>query len=310
MPDWRWLTSLRTITRRLRARLLPVFVEHHTRFVMPESDDLCPNPIFVLGAHRSGTTLLRRILDSHPRIACPPESQFMAHFFELVMHERSMVGLADLGFHETEALRMLRQAASQFHEIYRRAKGKPRWADKTPEYVNHLPGLYRLFGSVAVFVVMFRHPLDVAISRWTRLMHLVKKPDKEHLVEICQKVRTAQEQLLEFLQLHETQCFVLFYEELVAQPERTLRGLCDYLQEPWDEALLHHDELPHDYGLEDPIVRVTRGFKPSHGNWRQWSPKQLQTALEILQPVMDRLGYTCQGPQRQSGSLTLCQRAA
>uniref|UniRef100_A0A7C4LQS8 Sulfotransferase n=1 Tax=Schlesneria paludicola TaxID=360056 RepID=A0A7C4LQS8_9PLAN len=297
MPDWRWYTSLRTIVRRLRARLLPVYVEHHTRFVTPDPTDVCANPIFVLGAHRSGTTLMRRILDSHPRIACPPESQFMVHFFNLVQHERSMIGLADLGFHEAEALRLLRQSASQFHEIYRRAKGKPRWADKTPEYVDHLPGLYRLFGDVATFVMMFRHPLDVATSRWTRLMHLVKRPDKQQLVDICQKVAVAQAHQLEFLQQHAAQTWVIFYEELVANPEQILRGMCTFLGEPWDECLLRHDELPHDYGLEDPIVRVTRGFKPSHGNWRQWSARQLRVALDILQPVMDQLGYSTDSVQ-------------
>jgi hypothetical protein len=309
MPDSRLTSYLRTIWRRLRARLLPVYVEHHTQFVTPDPDDLCPNPIFIIGVHRSGTTLLRRILDSHPDIACPPESQFMAHFFDLVQHERSMIGLADLGFHEADALRMLRQSASQFHEIYRRSKGKRRWADKTPEYVLHLPGLHKLYGGMADYVFMFRHPLDVATSRWSRLLHLVQRPGEDELITICHLVRNAEQAQLDFLEQHGHGSFVLFYEDLVARPEPVLRELCARLGETWNECLLRHDELPHDFGLEDPIVRVTRGFQPSHCNWHQWTDRQLDIALGILQPVMDRLGYTCDTAERRPVAVS-AKRAA
>ncbi|GIX05139.1 MAG: sulfotransferase [Planctomycetaceae bacterium] len=299
----RWKSRVKTLLRRIRARLLPVYVEHHTRLIPPlDETAVCTQPIFVVGAHRSGTTLLRRILDSHPHIACPPESQFMLHFFQLVTHERAMRGLRDMGFHPEEAIALLRRSAAQFHEMYRRAKGKPRWADKTPEYVSFWSGMYKLFGECASFIIMFRHPLDVAMSRWMRLMHLVRPPQEHELFDICAQVRDAQEQQLNFLeQLHADRrtYYVIFYEELVAQPREILQGMCRFLNEPWDEALLHHDEQPHDHGMEDPIVRVTRGFRPSHGNWRAWSPAQRRIAEEILSPMLDRLGYSADEITRQ-----------
>ena len=55
-------------------------------------------PIFVIGCFRSGTSLLRRILDSHSRIACPPESKFIAPLAEVFRRRNSLKGLATMGY--------------------------------------------------------------------------------------------------------------------------------------------------------------------------------------------------------------------
>ena len=49
-----------------------------------------PPPIFVLGVYGSGTTLLRYVLDSHSRICCPPESDFLSPLARLAADERSL----------------------------------------------------------------------------------------------------------------------------------------------------------------------------------------------------------------------------
>lgn len=292
MPESRLIAYARTAWRGLRARVLPVHVEHHQSFVVVDADDICRNPIFVIGTHRSGTTLLRRILDSHHNIACPPESHYLSHFFALIDDDLSLLGLAELGFPEDEALKLLRHSAGQFHEIYRRAKGKPRWADKTPEYSLHLPALQKLFGVDAQLLFVFRHPLDVAYSLWSRKWNLGAHRTGDLLVDVCRHVCDLGLAQLDFLERQPRNAHAVFYEELVRSPETVLRAACDYLGEEWDPQMLRHDEVPHDFGHEDPIARVTRGFQPSQGNWRQWSPQQLDVAASILQPIMSPLNYS------------------
>jgi len=299
----------RSFWRRLRSRLLTVRVEHRPSFVVVNPDDTCQNPVFVIGTHRSGTTLLRRILDSHRNIACPPESHYLSHFFRLMTDELAMLGLSEIGFEEAEAIKLLRRSAAQFHEIYRRSKGKPRWADKTPEYALHLPAIRKLFGTDAQLLFVFRHPLDVAYSLWVRRWNLGVHQTGDLLYDVCRHVRESGLAQLDFLASQPQPAHTIFYEELVRSPEVVLRSVCQFLDEPWDQQMLRHDEVPHDFGHEDPVARVTRGVQPSHGNWRQWSPAQLDVALGILHPLMAPLGYSWESVEHRPASLNVAPAA-
>ena len=60
--------------------------------------------------------------------------------------------------------------------------------------------------------------------------------------------------------------------------------------------MLLHDEMPHDFGCEDPIVRGTRGFRGSYENWKEWSVSEIDRAASILRPLMKKLGYSLDSP--------------
>ena len=87
-------------------------------------------------------------------------------------------------------------------------------------------------------------------------------------------------------------CSMRRYEALVKDPRPQLEGLCAFLDADWHEALLSWWNTQHDFGTEDPIVRGTRGFEPSLGNYRAWDQEQRMAAREILDDVIFRLGYT------------------
>src|SRR3712207_5675468 len=119
-------------------------------------------PFFVIGSARSGTTMLRMILNAHPDVAVPPESRFVVELWRgesVIDVER---WLHDLGAHRRfrawelplEAVRAeLGDAATVAYEdavratyrAYAAARGKKRWGDKTPRYIEHIPMLGRLF---------------------------------------------------------------------------------------------------------------------------------------------------------------------
>ena len=89
-------------------------------------------PIFIIGTHRSGTSLLRRVLDSHSAIACPPETLFIEGYLKL--YENYLDGFRGVGFQGDMLRKVICNQASYFHKSYMIAKSKKRWADKTPQY--------------------------------------------------------------------------------------------------------------------------------------------------------------------------------
>jgi len=151
-------------------------------------------PIFVVGCPRSGTTLLRLMLDAHPTLAIPPES----HFIPLVARVRSrydqpsgfdaehmaadvMRGLRFRDWHlSDDAVRAairerrpttLASAIECVFVAYADAHGKTRWGDKTPGYSIELPLISELFPE-AVFVHLIRDGRNVALS----LMEVPRPP--------------------------------------------------------------------------------------------------------------------------------------
>jgi protein-tyrosine sulfotransferase len=105
--------------------------------------------IVVLGVPRSGTTLVRRLLNAHPRIACPPETNLLSAAARFLAEQRFAGGLSVgvipgldfAGFSEAEVLERFREFLFSFwREIARRA-GKARWAEKTAVDVFHLDAI-------------------------------------------------------------------------------------------------------------------------------------------------------------------------
>ncbi|MEM8777650.1 MAG: sulfotransferase, partial [Cyanobacteria bacterium P01_G01_bin.49] len=108
-------------------------------------------PLFIIGVPRSGTTLLRIMLDSHPNLAVGPECPWMTGsygnitsfkdlYFSLVEDKRGPIhnfeGLSD----ECIAL-ALGEAFAEILTSYAKARGKKRWLEKTPNNIIEIPFL-------------------------------------------------------------------------------------------------------------------------------------------------------------------------
>src|SRR5580765_1922451 len=98
--------SRRSVLVRVRGRLrqrrdpkAPLVVPQPTG---TDATGSCASPIFVVGCQRSGTSLLRRILDSHPSIACPPESKFILPAVQILRDRAALQGLDSMGYPRPE----------------------------------------------------------------------------------------------------------------------------------------------------------------------------------------------------------------
>jgi len=194
-------------------------------------------PVFIVGCPRSGTTLLRLIIDSHPNISCGPETQFLSEFYSVVgpRWER----MKHFGFDKPYWHRKIAAFFGDFQRDYAVRRGKIRWADKSPSYTLCLDFLNELFPSCQV-VHITRDPRAVALSyreRWGYWAAL-KAPGvwAEHLTKARVFGR----------KVGEKRYFELRYEDLVQQTEETLKPLFEFLKEPWDPVVLRFHEIKHD----------------------------------------------------------------
>jgi LPS sulfotransferase NodH len=288
--------------RRFRAFLGKGWVIEKSPIIVKDNNEVCDNPIFVIGTHRSGTSLIRRILDSHPNIACPPESYYIAHYTSILEDERSINALINYGYTEDEIYKGLRKSASYFHEMYRVSKNKKRWADKTPQYVYHLNTIEKLYKKSCKYVFVIRHPLDVAYSLYKRGWELegliINTGDRIH--DICKYVAESGKLQINFIETFPDNIFRVYYEDLMENPENILNNLCEFIQEPWSDTMLKHHEHKHDFGTEDPVSRGTKGFSISSENWYAWKDVEISNAWSILKEISIYHGYNIHTAKRNA----------
>jgi hypothetical protein len=284
------LAHARRNFRRLRAYLGRPRLQVQDRPVILDEQDYCPDPIFLLGVHRSGTSLLRRIVNAHSRITCPPETFFLLHFAAMIDDEMTFRGLSGFGLSEADAVHEIRKQASRFHEAFRRSQGKPRWADKTPQYLAVLNQLDRLFDG-AKYISIIRHPLDVTASIYRRGWRFGEySPDLFENAVLY--VKSSLETQLDFVAHRASRCHSLFYEDLAQAPESVLPPLFASLGEPWEPQVLNFANVPSNFGKEDNLVRGLKSFELSYGNWADLGEDRLRFALDRLGPLMTRLHYS------------------
>jgi hypothetical protein len=203
-----------------------------------ESTATVSPPIFIVGCHGSGTTLLRLLLDSHPNISCGPETRFLADFARIT-RPPLWPHLKQYGFSEEYWHHKFADLFDSFKSDYARRHGKTRWADKTPRYALYLDYLDDLFPSCQV-VHVIRDGRDVVASHKGRWGYISAVKASKKWPMYIRAARTVGNRL------SPSRYYEVRYEDLVDDTEATLRKLLDFLGEPWDDALLAHDAKPHD----------------------------------------------------------------
>jgi len=228
-------------------------------------------PIIVGGCHRSGTSLLRRMLDAHSRIHCGPEVPFFRDFFgdyrdDPLGHLRFSTTARSI-LPEAELLEVMGRAFVETHERAARHAGKERWADKSPDNVLYTDEWDRLLGSGWILVHVVRNPLDTLASMVDRPFPLTLPPDTEGRAEHYRRYTDAG---LAFARRAPDRCHLLVYEDLVGSAPRVLDELMGWLGEEAEPRQLDFNSVPHQEGLEDPeVVRTSEIHRERIGCWRR-----------------------------------------
>ncbi len=274
------------------------------------TNDPQPEGILILGAPRSGTTLLRRLVDAHPNIACPGETNVFTAAGRFLGSERIaggtgigvLDGLSFAGFDESEVLRRLRELAFSFHRDHARAQEKGRWASKTAFDSFYLTEIEKLCAGHVRFICIQRHGFDVACSLqelcernggYLRELHayVVRHPI---VVEACAHawvdLSTA---LHELAERRAAETLELRYEDLIAEPDAAMARVMQHVGEEWDPSYTKGALAKRsDIGLGD---WKTYGTKKVHGKsigrWRQLPADTKRRLAEICNPTLALLGY-------------------
>jgi hypothetical protein len=227
-------------------------------------------PIIVGGCHRSGTTMLRRVLDAHSRIYCGPEVKFFRdfygdYFYDPLKRDRFATTARSV-VPEDELFDLLGKAFVALHERAAAQAGKARWADKTPENVVYLAAWERLLASNWVFIHLVRNPLDTLASFKEMEFNDAMPLNLEARIAFYKRYTQAG---LEFGSRQPRRYRRILYEELATRPEAVVRELMEWLGEPFEPGQLHVNEASHQRGLEDPKVEATNQIhEESVGRWK------------------------------------------
>lgn len=255
-------------------------------------------PIFLIGPLRSGTTLMRYIVDSHSRLCCPPETNYIGVLKGLLTDEKSRIGLQSMGYDDAHVISKIREFCIYFYGNYALSKQKPRWADKSTSYVDHLNFIERLFPE-AQFIMIYRHGLDQShsLSRGgttidKAAMAYQRQPEEDPRLSAIRYWVDKTQQMLNFEKLFPEKCIRIRYEDLCGNPKERLIPIFDFLQESWDPNVLEFYNFEHDMGPEHGRTITTRGFKVSKNNYLTWPHEIINECFSIANPLLDELGYS------------------
>lgn len=270
-------------------------------------------PFFIVGSSRSGSTVLRLMLASHSRIAIPSETWYLitlleAFPFDRPLHKKEIseaialmtdhytwpdMGLSstELGYRASNLDKVhLRDLVEIVYRWHMEVEHKIRWGDKTPAYIEIVPILAAMFAD-AKFIHLIRDGRDVAKSfqrqgwhgpwmhgytrEWLRAVELDLKFSKTPLDERILRVR---------------------YEDLVQHPETTLRRICAFIDEGFeDQMLLWRGKV--DAAIPDREKRIhsslAREMNPADVcRWkREMTSREIFVAEALIGAQLSRFGY-------------------
>lgn len=301
-------------------------------FQITNDQDVCNPFVFVVGCPRSGTTLLRRILNAHSLIAIPKvETHWIPKFYKkgdgltengmitgrfldilLAYHRTSKMGISRQDLEEILGTRTdLPYAAfvEQIFNLYGRTHGKKLVGDKTPGYVRFIDLLHSLFPG-AKFIHLVRDGRDVGLSMlaWNRIHKTAGRISSfesdpvttmalywEWLVRLGIESGAA---------LPRGYYHQVSYESLVNSTGQASREMCSFLQVPFDEAML---QFYSGRERNDVALSAKKAWLPPTQGLRDWrsqmSGDDILRFEAVAGDLLSSLGYQRSVPELPQSAL-------
>jgi tetratricopeptide (TPR) repeat protein len=249
------------------------------------SDPARPDPIFLVGFPRSGTTLLDTMLMGLPELCVLEERPMVTELL-------GMIGDEDIATLPPARLADLRDA---YFAVAKRHGWEPgRWlVDKHPLNMARAVQIHRLFPG-ARFILAERHPADVVLSCFManfQLNHAMRSFTE--LTETALTYDIVFRAWHRALDLFDIAAYPIRYERLVEDPRAELQPLVDWLGLEWNESVLAHEETARSRTRVRTASYAQIGEKlytRASGRWRRYAD-QLAPVLPILEPWVQQMGY-------------------
>lgn len=270
--------------------------------------------IFILSTPRSGSTLLRYILDTHPAVCSPGELNLGATCANLISVIYSSTAQA-IAFDDKQrreiATAETRSIITSLMTSYAKLKGKAIWCEKTPRNLQYLDTINKVFPDSA-FICLYRNCMDyihscIEFSRFgfglDELWPYVRNRVDNTVAAIAESWIDQTKQLIKFERQHPSSSFRIKYESIVLQPSETLKPLFDFLKLDWDEGLLERIfTSQHEAGEGDLTIGFADSInKKGIGKGSKINASLIPKALLVkVNALLGELGYPIIGPDWNS----------
>jgi len=274
-------------------------------------------PIFIVGSPRSGTTLLRNMLNRHARVAICRETEFRHYVYRrraafgslakrpnrerVVQEYLALDRVRRTGLDLSDLARCLMEEGDSYPaffasmlRFYMRAQGKQRWGEKTPDHVFFAKTLSEWYPN-AIVIHILRDPRDVVAS----LMDMPSFPNSAFgNANLWLTFNRAA------VRANGHPGYVLVrYEELVANPEPELRRICGAIGEPFSRQML--EQMPDPTADRPWFQRAERPVTDSLiGSWRdRLSARDAALVEWYIGPGMEEFGYPRQAARPSAAEI-------
>lgn len=265
-------------------------------------------PIFVVGMPRSGTKLLRTLLNNHSEIGITVnESGYLPYFYRNFsryepIQQRENFSRFYKDFSATTFFQRLMEehpfidedqwyqaveiwtypgVIEGFYRHYARSVNKKIWGDKTPSYMMEMPLLKSLFPS-AKFIHIIRDVRDYCLS--------INKAWNKNILRASQRWNDAINRSRRDAQkLPPGDYLEVRFEELLSAPERVLPGICRFLGVSYEEDMVRLEKPSENLGDAKGSTQIVTD---NYGKWKQrMKPSKIAKIERICHPLLSELGY-------------------
>jgi hypothetical protein len=266
-------------------------------------------PIFIVGMPRSGTKLIRALLNQHPQINLTlAESHFIPYYVRKFGNPPPFRGRDDLHpfvreLRQTSFFSTMSKAGYSldeatflknvdyttwdaiFEHVFRhfgskRAAVGTIWGDKTPGYINHMPLLKGLFPR-AKFIHMVRDPRDYCLS--------VRKSFGKSIYRAAVRWRTGVENARQYGIWLAQDYMEVRYELLLEKPVSVMTQVASFLGLPYDAAMVNLTSAPEEVGDAKGQIQIVKDNKRKYIT--QLAPEEIKGIEEIVCDVARAVGY-------------------
>lgn len=265
-------------------------------------------PIFIIGVPRSGTTLLRVLLDSHSEIAGLPETPWLLGAYGSDTSLRGFLsGLTDGPYGAVRNIadiapeHVFAAGRSLLETLFApvlKARNKSLLAFKTPADIRHLDTLLKLVPD-AYYIHITRDGRDVAMSQLGKkgiFFDDLKEYRRLGFANLLRRWAEWESRIRSLLYREDHRVVHVRYEDLIANPEHELRRITAFLGLPFEAGMLNYAAHRHDYPSWEAGSTDVAGHngisKAGSGKWRQAKlTGEMVHALRAYDPVLVELGY-------------------
>lgn len=268
-------------------------------------------PIFIGGSKRGGTTLLRKIISAHSKITIPPPGWFY-HFIFPYLHtygdlnkDKNILELIEdflqiplvckywnLKKNSSEILSLLpersfRGVLYKFFNLYGKRFNTPLWGSKSPSNVFWFKDIYQDFPE-AKFILLYRDGRDVSVD----LVETYWGPS--NLFSACLLWKSYTCAMIESKKyLKQNSFYEVYYEDLVENPQNTIKGICKFLNIKYESSMLKYYERNSDNFMKKEYhQKASKPITTKYvGIYKKLSLNDRQLQIKVIGDILKKLKY-------------------